>query len=129
MSLIDTYHIATMGQNSINTFTLASNGILIFVTIEPEPPTPEPEDRPSIGGFLPNGLARNVRKKTREKRKDQQQEEECPKQKITVTAIIGGKEYIETITVECRPELSIDDVDVQINEIETRPKIKILLKS
>lgn len=135
MSLIDTFHIATMGQNSVNTFTLASNGILIFVTIEPEPtPTPSPElDRPVFGGFLRNGLARNVRKRVREKREEnlrkENNEDDCIKQKITVVAIIDNKEYKETITVECKPDLTVDDIDIQITETEIKPKITITLKN
>ena len=94
MGLIDTYQLATSGQNFVDTFTLASNGILIDVTITPIPPRP----RPGGPGGAPSLYKR---------------EEEKEKKKITVIVTIDQKKYKETIIVEDQPNLSIEDINVE----------------
>lgn len=109
MSLIDTYQIATGGQNSIDTFTLASNGILLKIEVTPVIPS-----RPG-GGSYPSHIPYPIEK----------EREDCILKKIKVTATIDGKEYIEEVIVECKPKLKAKDVKVEVNKEEDKPKIKI----
>ena len=102
--LIDTYQIATIGQNSLDTYTLASNGILVRVAITPIPPGPTP------GGSSGYGLP---------KRKEEE------KKRITVWVTIDGVEYKESIVVQGKPNLKVEDVKVGIAETSTKPKITI----
>lgn len=113
MSLIDPYQIATCGQNSRNTFTLASNGILIDIYIEPLPPV----DLPSGGGIIPGQEWPRVEDEKKKRR-----------YKITVVAHIDGKDYTETKIVEDKPNLSVKDVDVTVSNTDDKPIIKITLK-
>lgn len=108
MSLIDTYQIATGGQNSLDTYTLASNGILVRIAITPIPPTPTP-DR---GGSSDYGLP---------KRKEKE------KKKITVWVTIDGIEYTESIVVKDKPNLKVEDVKIDVVPTSGRPKITISL--
>jgi len=110
MSLIDTYQIATGGQNSLDTFTLASNGILVRIAITPIPPTPTPT--PGRGGSSDYGLP---------KRKEKE------KKKITVWVTIDGIEYTESIIVKDKPNLKVEDVKVDVTPTSDRPKITISL--
>lgn len=109
MSLIDTYQLATCGQNLINTFTLASNGILLDVVIEDLPDIVVPRRGGSTGYGEPG------------------KEERIKVKKVTVIATINGEEYKESIIVKNRPNLQINDLDIQVTE-SVKPKIKILLK-
>jgi hypothetical protein len=111
MSLIDTYQLATGGQNLRDTYTLASNGILIRVDIDDLPPV---YDTGIGGGIIPGQEwppKEDIKKITRKK--------------ITVTAIVGGIEYKESIIVEDMPNLSIKDIDVNVVETDVKPKITI----
>jgi len=112
MSLIDTYHIATGGQNFSDTFTFASNGILISVEVQPLPPIPIP-DIPRRGGGSLSLPPTQTHKK------------EIDRKKIIVTAIINGKKYIETVIVENKPKLKASDVKVEVTDKDTKPKITI----
>ena len=109
MSLIDTYQLATGGQNFQDTFTFASNGILIRVEVQPLPPIPIPPI--SGGGSYPSWA-------------EPHKKEICRK-KIIVTATIDGKDYIEEIIVEDKPNLKAKDISVEISTKEDKPKIKI----
>ena len=109
MSFHDTYHIATCGQNSLNTFTLASNGILVDVFITDLPPLPSTQ-----GGRRSGGTP--VDKK-----------EEKSRKQVTVIATIGGKKYKESIVVEDKPKLTVKNIKVDINTENTVPKIKIII--
>lgn len=127
--LIDTYQLSTCGQNSIDTYTRSSNGILISVYIDVLPP----ELPIGNGGYLVKGLSRNLRRKEREKEREGEQkkdkEEEIEERKqITVIALINGKEYIETLIVKNKPNLTVNDVDVDITSPDNEPKIKITVK-
>lgn len=108
MSLIDTYQLATSGQNFISTSTLASNGILIDIIIETIPDTGV-----AVGGVFVPTIGKEEKKKE--------------KKKVTVIATIGGIEYKETIIVKDRPELSVEDVKVEIVETSTKPLINIVI--
>lgn len=109
MSLIDTYQLATGGQNLTDTFTLASNGILLEIEVTPVIPTP-----PRGGGSFP------VTPYPIEKERD-----ECVVKKIKVTATIKGKKYIEEVIVECKPTLKAKDIKVEVSDKDDKPKIKI----
>ena len=101
---VDTYEIATIGQNLSNTFTLASNGILIDIQIEDLVP-----------GIIPG----------KGKAPYDKPEREVDRKKITVTVTIDNKKYVESIIVEDKPELTVDDVSVDVQETTDKPKIKI----
>ena len=105
MAAIDPYQIATMGQNLISTKTLASNGILIDVVIEQLAPA-----------IIPLGGASYDESK---------EKKEVDRKKITVTVTIGGQKYVESVIVEDKPNLTIDDVDVKYLENEEKPKVRI----
>lgn len=106
LNLHDTYQIATSGQNSIDTFTLASNGILVGVEIIDLPDVIIPGG-PAIDGGTPRP------------------EEKITRKKICVTATINGKKYEECLIVENKPDLSVKDIDVEVLNQDTKPKIKI----
>ena len=116
MSLINTYQIATCGQNYLDSCNFASNGILLKVTIEDIPPVIEIPDE-----IINSGDAGRIQSyvETETKKK--------PKRKcITVHANVQGKEYIETICVENKPTLTLKDVKVEVTEqTDKKPKIKI----
>lgn len=107
MSLIDTYQLATGGQNFISTSTLASNGILLQIIIEPLPDIIRP-----LGGSVTSNIP-----KVDKKKKD--------KKKVTVIATIKGIEYKKSVIVKDRPNLSVEDVRVEINESGKKPMINI----
>jgi len=109
MSLIDPYQIATMGQNSRNTFTLASNGILVDVFIDIIIP---PVEIPS-SGIIPG-----------QESPPKGESDRC-KKRITVVTTINGKEYTESIEVETCIELSAKNVEVDINQNSEIPTINI----
>lgn len=113
MSLHNPYHIATMGQNSRNTFTLASNGILVDVYIEDLPPIIIPIDKGG-SGIIPGQEWPPV-----------EEEKKITRKKITVTATIAGKDYKESIIVEDMPNLNIDNIKVDITDSDIKPKITI----
>ena len=106
MSLLDTYQLATAGQNFKDTFTLATNGILIGITITPIP-------------FRPGGGSSSAYK---------EREEEKERKKITVIVTIDNKKYTESVIVEDQPNLTVEDVHVEVHQTENRPKITISIK-
>jgi hypothetical protein len=125
MNPIDTYQLATGGQNLSDTYTLASNGILVRVYIDVLP-----SDNPylNVGGYLVKGIGKNLRKKERQKydeRKEHEHEKEVDRRKITVCATIDGREFCETLIVLDKPKLTIDDIKVDVLTSEKEPKIKI----
>lgn len=136
MSLIDTYQIATCGQNTYQTCTMASNGILLCIKIEPVIPSGG-----GGGGYIHGGLSRNKRRDHEERnREDYRHRDEHKKEikkgkekekefdtyrRITVIATINNVEYKETRIVEDYPEITIEDVNVEISDKETKPKITI----
>lgn len=106
-NIVDTYEIATMGQNLSNTFTLASNGILIDIQIEDLAPV-----IPVRKGASPTGV-------------DYKEDEEIQRKKITVTVTLDGKKYTESVIVEDKPELKVEDVNVEVTPTQEKPKITI----
>jgi len=115
MSFHDPYQIATIGQNSRNTFTLASNGILVDIFIEDLPDIIIPVE--GGAGIIPGQEWPREEDKKKKHRK-----------RITVIATIDGKDYRESIIVEGEPLLTVKDVDVDIQNIDTQPIIKISIK-
>lgn len=109
MSLHDPYQIATMGQNSRNTFTLSTNGILVDVFIEDLPPIIVPTQVDDGSGGMTTDF------------------KEIPRKKIKVVANIGGIDYEEVKIVEGIPNISIEDLDISILNVD-KPKISITLK-
>lgn len=107
MFYIDTYDVATVGQNSIDTATRASNGILVSISIETIPER--------AGGYL-GGVPAT---REDEKRKD--------KKKIVVNVTIDGKTYKKTKIVVDKPNITVDDVKVLVKEGKTRPLIEIVI--
>lgn len=105
MSLIDTYQLATGGQNFISSSTLASNGILLQIIIET---LPEVDRR--LGGAV---LTPDKDKKKKDKKK------------VTVIATIGGVEYKKSVIVKDRPNLKVEDIKVEVNESGKKPLINI----
>lgn len=105
MSLINTYYLATNGQNSIETYTLASNGILYGIEIEDIIP-PTGGAGPGIGDFTSG-------------------KKEKKKKKVTITAYVDDIEYKESIIVENKPNLTIKDISVEINKVLSESKVKI----
>lgn len=104
------------------TLAIASNGYLCTIIIENVVPP---------GGYLVKGLSRNLRRKERERREKynkedhkEEYEEELIK-KITVIVTFNNKEYIETKYVSDMPDLTVDDVDIEIVERDEKPKITI----
>lgn len=113
MSLIDTYEIATGGQNIKNTFTLTSNGILLDITIE---------DLSHHDSYHGSHLRGNTYFSILDK------EKKIAKKIVTIIATIGGKDYKESIIIKNHPNLKVTDLDIKITEGKI-PTIKILLKS
>lgn len=103
MSFIDTYLLATGGQNFRDTFSLAVNGVLVRVIIEDIPSTQ------FLGGGIPSSP-----EKEKEKKK-----------KVTVIATIEGIEYTKTVIVNNRPNLSIKDIKIEIREVKKKPNIRV----
>jgi len=113
MSFIDTYQLATGGQNLRDTYTLASNGILIRVEIEELPPIYEPIL--DVGGGIIPGQEWPPTDTTKK----------ITRKKITVIATIKGVEYKESIIIENEPNLSVKNVNVDVSETDTKPIITI----
>jgi len=109
MSLIDTYQLATGGQNFVDTFTLASNGILIDIQVTPIPPIPP---------FVPGGSSTYGLPYEKKKEKD--------RKKITVTVTMpNGRRYVEEVIVEDKPKLQAKDVSVDVKQTDDKPIIRI----
>ena len=98
---VDTYEIATMGQNLSNTFTLASNGILVDVVIDVIPDVVIPP--------VSTGFAEPFYPQEEEKRKSFK--------RITVTALTDDL------------DVTIDDIEVRINRDQPKPIITVLVKN
>ena len=116
MSLIRPYLIATCGQNSTSTFTLASNGILVDIFIDDIPI--EPILPPDGGGIIPGQEWPPI---------SESDESPC-KKRVTVVATIKGVKYTETIIVENCVDLKVKDVDVDVTLNNDKPIITIRIK-
>jgi len=110
-SYIDPYEVATVGQNLTNTFTLASNGILVDIFIVDLPDVEVPVE--GGGGIIPG------------QEWPQEETKRVTRKKICVVATIDGKKYEQCLIVEDQPNLKVEDVDVEINQEEEKPKIKV----
>jgi len=109
-SFIDPYEVATCGQNLTNTFTLASNGILVDVFIFDLPDVVVPPD--TGGGIIPG-------------QEWPQEEKTIKRKKICVVATIDGKKYEQCVVVEDMPNLKVEDIGVDVNTDDEKPKIKV----
>ena len=115
MSLfIDPYEVATCGQNLTNTFTLASNGILIDVYVIDLPEIEVPGD---VGGGIIPG-----------QEWPQPETKKVSRKKICVVATIDGKKYEQCVIVEDMPTLKVDDIKVEVNPTDAKPEIKVSIK-
>lgn len=109
---VDTYEIATMGQNLSNTFTLASNGILVDVVVDfIEVVVPSPA----------TGFAEPIQG-------DPFYEEKKGFKRITVTAVIDGNTYIDTALTDDL-DIKIEDINVTINRDQPKPSVTVILKN
>lgn len=104
-----------------------SNGYLCTITIDDVVPD---EER---GGYLVKGMSRVLRRKERE-RLDKEFEEikdDCDENEvlkvITVIATVDGQEYLESRMVRCKPDISVDDVNIVVANRDDKPKITITL--
>lgn len=139
MSFIDTYQIASCGQNTLQTCTMATNGILLCIKIEDVIVGPG-----GSGGYIHGGVTRRKRRDHEERNKvksdyekckekkargeecdEEFNEEEITTKKITVVATINNKDYTETRIVEGYPTLEVKDIDVKVTETGDKPKITI----
>lgn len=115
MAFIDPYELATFGQNMSNTFTLASNGVLVDVFIVDLPDVVIPGiEYGDTGGIIPG-------------QEWPQEETTITRKKICVIATIDGKKYEQCLIVEDQPNLKVGDIDVDVTDTDTSPKIKITL--
>jgi len=120
-------NIATDGYVGceLNTISIVSNGYLCSVTIE--------DVTPDDGGYLVKGLSRNLRRKEREKREKEKdfKDEKCENDEvlkvITVVVTINGKDHVESKMIKCKPDITVNDVDVQVVNRDDKPKITISL--
>ena len=108
---VDTYEIATMGQNLSNTFTLASNGILVDVVIDIIEVVVPPV---STGFAEPFYVDEEPKKKTFKR--------------ITVTAIINGNTFMDTALTDDL-DVTIDDIEVVINRDQPKPSVSVIVKN
>lgn len=136
MNYVDTYSIATFGINTKNTYTISVLGYNLQVKIDDITPTPPPI---SSGGFISSGLSNVIRRRERNKQVDKKtvntNVEKPPikptverTKKITVCVTINGVEYCKAELIKTKPNITIDDVDVIINDKTPKPKITIKLK-
>lgn len=112
MSLHDTYSIATMGYNSLNTYTVASLGILYFVQIEPIPD--DGADNNYSLGLDQSDIYDPYQTPAK---KD--------KYKITVTAIVDGKSYTESKIVERDVKVTSKDIKLSFDKKEKKVSINV----
>jgi len=126
-------NIATDGyiDCDLNSISIASNGYLCQVHI-----TPGGHDTRNDGYIVKGGKSTQIRRREREKRereryfKDQNEKDEKNRpndvlKMITVIVNKNGKDFIESKMVRTKPDLSIKDVDIQVNEVDNKPKITI----
>ena len=111
MGLYDVYDLATMGQNTSNVYTRASMGQLFQITIEDiEIPVRKQ------GGSSSSSTGEYDRKK----------EDTEKAKKISVTIEFNGETYSDT-AITRNLDISIDDIDVSIDESLGKPRVKIVL--
>jgi len=103
-----TYFLATEGINSQNTFTIASSGYSFLVEVEELQQIPK-------RGKAPATIY------------DTQKPEEEARNKITVTAIIGGKKYTE-VAYTSKAKVKASDVEIKVTGDADKPVIKVEIK-
>ena len=107
---VDTYEIATMGQNLSNTFTLASNGILVDVVIDLIEVT-VPTTSTGVDGIYYSD--EDVKKKQLKR--------------ITATAVIDGITYTDVALTD-NIDITINDIEVIINKDQPKPIVSVFVK-
>jgi len=104
--MVDTYQIATIGQNATNTLTFSTNGIVVEIIIQ--------DDEQIIpGGYSdpPQGGP---------------QEDQTEKTKTVVVRVtIGDRTYTKTKTVTTGKKITVQDVNVEVIQSQDKPTIKI----
>lgn len=105
-----TYDLATEGVNSRDTFVIASSGYRFFVEVTPVPPEVPRK------GASPSGVPYGEEEKDKE-----------IKNKITVTAIIGGKKYTE-VAYTSKAKVKASDIDIEVTGDAEKPVIKVEIK-
>jgi hypothetical protein len=128
---LDPYNIATMGQNSANTLTIASNGIITEIFIEIIPPEEVPDDAVIDFGVGAPGSLRTTRRGRKrrasddpEKDEEYEEEDDCEIYRIIAKVTIQDKEYVDIAYARC-PEVTVDDVNVNIVEDKKLNEIKV----
>jgi len=103
---INTYQLATMGQNSGDTLTLATDGVIFVEVIV------EKSDTRFGGVFF-----RDEKKSTKQRKK------------ITLKIIIGDKTYKVTKLVTPSPKLLVQDINVIVENLVGNKDVKVFFKS
>lgn len=119
--MIDTFELATGGQLNTNTFTLASNGVLVQVKITDETVI-IPDDR--FGGGSGFGPSRSKRRKY--KRKPQFERHSVKRVEATVT--IDGIKYTDVKYIKTDIDITANNVVITIDKEQDKPKVNISFK-
>lgn len=117
----------------LNTLSISSNGYLCTVYIEDVE-----EGKPNDGYIVKGGKSTQIRRKEREKRekeryyKDHKDTSEKPKpgevlKMITIIITKNGEDFIESKMIRAKPNLTVKDIDIQVDIIDQKPKITIEL--
>jgi len=106
-TIIDPFHIATLGVTADDPITIATDGFIVFIS-------EEIIEVPKFGGafatlipWLPDAFKKK-------------------KKKITATVIVDNVEYSESVVLE-DISVTVDDIQVKVERAE-KPKIFIQVK-
>lgn len=113
MTLIDTYHIATMGYNSNQTITIASLGIIYYVEIievEPEIDIDGGGVAPSIIGLVPT---------------EEEIKQKNKKFKVKVTVKLNGETIVQEKYIEKKTKPKVEDLKLNLIENKNEKHITI----
>lgn len=116
---LDSLTIATQGLLTGNPLLVAAQGLLAVDIVIVDPTPPEDVVVDTGGGGIVDG-APHIKDYTKEEKKKL-------RSRITVTAIIDGKKYKETLYSKDL-NVSVDDVGIDIDHNAPKPIIKITVK-